>query len=257
MTTSQTDDLNLHVVASGAGEGLLFIHGAGGNAAIWTQQITAFAPTRRVVAFDLPGFGRSPAVEPDDLPRALTHAPAQALDAAGVERADVVCQSLGGWSGLRFALAFPHRVRRLVLACTMAGVAHDPALAAFAAAREKMDERGPASLGLRDSFRSARPDMAYLYDQVSAFNTQLPPTFGAAVFSPQMLTPKAQLAALTCPVLLIVGADDPIWPPDSVAGIAAAIPHAAMAVVSDAGHSPYFEQAEEFNALLRTFFAGP
>jgi pimeloyl-ACP methyl ester carboxylesterase len=178
-----------------------------------------------------------------------------ALDAAGLDRSDVVCQSLGGWSGLRFALAHPHRVRRLVLASTMAGVAHAPALAAFAAARELMDERGPASLGLQDVFRATRPDMAYLYDQVSAFNPPMPPEFGAAVFSPDVLVPMDRLAEVRCPVLLIAGARDPIWPPAALAGIADAIPAAEMVVLPDAGHSPYFEQPEAFNAVIKAFLA--
>lgn len=255
MEAQRPNGLDLNVIACGDGEGLLFIHGAGGNAAIWTQQVAAFAGSRRVVAFDLPGFGRSPAIAPERLGEALTSAPAVALDAAGLDRADIVCQSLGGWSGLRFALAHPHRVRRLVLACTMAGVAHGPALAAFASARERMDARGPVSLGLRDSFRQARPDMAYLYDQVSAFNPPLPASFGAAIFAPDLLVPIERLSAVTCPVLLVAGAQDPIWPPDALNGIAAALPNCEMAVLPDSGHSPYFEQPEIFNATIAEFFS--
>jgi len=245
----------LNVIASGEGEGLIFIHGAGGNAAIWMHQFAAFSSSRRVLAFDLPGFGRSPAAPLETLAQSLASAPVAVLDGAGLDRADVISQSLGGWSGLRFALAYPERVRRLVLSCTMAGVAHGPALAAFAAARERMDERGPASLGLRDAFRAARPDMAYLYDQVSAFNPMMPAAFGAAVFSSDVLVPIDKLAEIRCPVLLIAGEHDPIWPPDALAGIAAAIPGARMTILPGAGHSPYFEQPDAFNAVVASFLA--
>ena len=60
MKAQRPDGGDLNVIATGDGEGLLVIHGAGGNAAVWMQQVAAFAPSRRVVALDLPGFGRSP-----------------------------------------------------------------------------------------------------------------------------------------------------------------------------------------------------
>lgn len=246
----------IHYLDQGRGDVLLFIHGAGGNAGVWWQQTAAFAPNYRTLALDLPGFGRSAIPTPEDLIGAFTKAPGGVLDTVGAAKASIVCQSLGGWSGLRFALAYPERVERLVLACTMAGIAHPPALAAFAVARDKMDERGPASLGLRESFRREHPAMAYLYDQVSAFNPALGPEHAQAVFAPQTLAPVAALAGLACPVLVIAGEHDPIWPPDALAGIVAAMPDARMEVIAGAGHSPYFEQPAAFNALIADFVGG-
>lgn len=253
MITNRADGGSLHVLAAGTGDALLFIHGAGGNAASWSRQFAAFAPSHKVVAFDLPGFGRSGPVNARDLSGLFATAPAAALDAAGVARASVICQSLGGWSGLRFALAFPERVQRLVLVCTMAGVAHPPALAAFAAARDKMDARGPASLALHPGFRAAEPAAAYLYDQIAAFNPPLDPALGATAFAPEGLVQLATLARLACPVLVIAGEHDPIWPPEALTGIASAIPGARFEIMPGVGHSPYFEQSDAFNGLLRSF----
>jgi 3-oxoadipate enol-lactonase len=253
MTASAITASGVHYLDQGSGSPLLFVHGAGGNAGVWWQQIAAFAAHGRTLALDLPGFGRSAIPAPEALAAAFTEAPGSVLDAAGVERASIVCQSLGGWSGLRFAFAHPERTERLVLACTMAGVAHPAALASFAAAREKMDERGPASLGLRESFRSEHPAMAYLYDQASAFNPGLGAEHGQAVFAPQTLVPVEALAGLACPVLVIAGEHDPIWPPAALEGIVAAMPDARMEVIAGAGHSPYFEQPDAFNALVAGF----
>jgi len=58
------------------------------------------------------------------------------------------------------------------------------------------------------------------------------------------------------PTLLLAGEHDPIWPPAAVRGIADAIPDARMEVIPGAGHSPYFEQPDAFNAHLAAFLGG-
>lgn len=243
----------LHCVFAGEGSGLLFIHGAGGNAAVWGPQFEAFAETHRVVAYDLPGFGLSSAPDLARLEQDLIEAACAALDAAGLQRASVVAQSLGGWTGLRLALTQPERVERLVLCCTMAGIAHPPALAAFLAARARMGQEGPASLALSEAFRQERPLAAYLYSQVSAFNPPLDPALAAAVFAPDFLLPIERLAEVKCPVLLLTAEHDAIWPPASLEGLVAAFPNARLEMIPGSGHSPAYEQPEVANAIIRRF----
>lgn len=233
---------------------LLLIHGAGGNSAAWWQQFEAFAPTRHVIAYDLPGFGQSaPFAAGEDLGDAKVRAAVAVLDAAGAARADVVCQSLGGWTGLRLALARPDLVARLALCCTLAGIAHPPGLAAFQQAAAKMDARGPASLGLTPGFEVAEPAKARVYRQIGAANPPPDPALGSRLFAPDLLVAPPALADLRMPLLLLMGEDDPIWPPASLTGMLAAAPHAREQTLSAAGHSPYFEQPALFNAAISAF----
>lgn len=235
---------------------LLLIHGAGGNSSAWFQQFADFAADRHVVAYDLAGFGRSAPV-PDGADRtlAMVGAAVDVLAANGVGRADVVCQSLGGWTGVRLALARPDLVSQLVLCCTLAGIAHPPGLQAFQAATARMDGRGPASLGLTPAFEAREPAKALLYRQIGAANPPLDPALGAALFAPTMLVPPPALSAIKIPVHLIMGEMDPIWPPASLTGMLADAPQAAEHVIPAAGHSPYFEQPDMFNRLLAACLA--
>jgi 3-oxoadipate enol-lactonase len=235
---------------------LLLIHGAGGNSSAWWQQFAAFAPDRHVIAYDLAGFGRSaPVPATADLAAAMVEAAVAVLAAAGARRADVVCQSLGGWTGVRLALARPDLASRLVLCCTLAGIAHPPGIAAFRAAAARMDARGPAALGLTPAFEAREPAKALLYRQIGASNPPLDPALGSALFAPDMLIPPAALSGIRVPVRLIMGEADPIWPPDSLSGMLAHVPDAAEHVITAAGHSPYFEQPAPFNALLAACLA--
>jgi pimeloyl-ACP methyl ester carboxylesterase len=58
------------------------------------------------------------------------------------------------------------------------------------------------------------------------------------------------LAAITAPTLVIVGEHDAITPPALSTAMAAAIPHATLAIIGGAGHMTAIEQPEEFAALV-------
>lgn len=232
---------------------LLFVHGAGANRAAWWQQFDAFAPGNHVIAYDLPGFGESAAAEPDRLADQMLSAACDVLAAADATKARVVCQSLGGWTGVRLALARPDLVEGLVLCCTLAGIAHPPGLNSFAAARQNMGVRGPAALALTDEFIADHPLMASVYRQLGAFNPVADPALAAKLFAPEFLVPPEALAAIAAPVLMISGEHDPIWPPAALAGLVPCFGNARQVVMSGTGHSPYFEQPDAFNALIAQF----
>lgn len=232
---------------------VLFIHGAGANRAVWWQQFASFAPAHHVIAYDLAGFGESDAVDAERLIEQALEAAVDVLAAAGATRAKVVCQSLGGWTGVRLALARPDLVERLVLCCTLGGIAHPPGLASFAEARKLMGARGPAALGLTEDFARANPLMAALYRQLGAFNPPADPALAARLFTPEVLVPPEALGAITAPVLMIAGEHDPIWPPAALVGIPPCFSDARMVILPGAGHSPYFEQPDEFNRLIADF----
>jgi pimeloyl-ACP methyl ester carboxylesterase len=63
------------------------------------------------------------------------------------------------------------------------------------------------------------------------------------------------LAAIACPTLVVVGADDALTPPDRAAEIAAAVPRSRHVVVPDCGHLSTLEQPATVTALLVEFLA--
>lgn len=48
----------------GSGPLIVFLHNGGTSSVIWREQVATFAPTHRVIAVDLPGFGDSPLPHP-------------------------------------------------------------------------------------------------------------------------------------------------------------------------------------------------
>ena len=57
------------------------------------------------------------------------------------------------------------------------------------------------------------------------------------------------------PTLLIAGGEDIVFPSFLAAGIAARLPLRRRTLMPTSGHSPYFEQAATFNALVEAFLS--
>ena len=91
-----------------------------------------------------------------------------------------------------------------------------------------------------------------LYAAISAFNT----AFSFANLADLVGDGGPSLAdagRIACPVLFVAGREDPLFPPSLLASYVPHFPDARIMVVDDAGHSPYYEQPEVFNALLDEF----
>ena len=112
----------LYFECVGDGDPLVLCHGAGGNHAIWWQQVPVFADRHAVITWDHRGFGRSSDRARESGPTVAVQDLGAILDHLGIERMDLVGQSMGGWTALGFALARPERVRSLVLADTLGGI---------------------------------------------------------------------------------------------------------------------------------------
>jgi pimeloyl-ACP methyl ester carboxylesterase len=101
---------------SGAGELVVLLHGLGGSRLSWEPQLTALGRSRRVVAWDLPGYGAAAPLPDDPLTfRALADAAAEFITALGAARAHVVGISMGGMIGQYLSAWHPRRVRSLTL----------------------------------------------------------------------------------------------------------------------------------------------
>jgi 3-oxoadipate enol-lactonase len=240
----------------GGGPDLVLCHGAGGNHAIWFQQVAWFAARgRRVVSWDQRGFGRSTDQAKEGGPEAATADLRALLDHLEVGRADLAGQSMGGWAALGFALESPERVHRLVLADTLGGIGTPQAASAAvdrASAAQLLTAPGlgrhPA---LDDSLSERDPALAHLYQMLGSFGEPELARIAPRLFAVRR-APEA-LRALAVPTLFVVGSRDRLFPPAQVREAAALLPDARVVEIEGAGHSPYFERAAEWNAHVAEF----
>lgn len=249
LTTSGDDDDRPVVVLS---------HGAGGTHAVWYQQVHALGQHFRVLTWDSRGFGNS--TNRNDAPSATAAAAdmAAVLDGLGIAQAHLVGQSMGGWHISAFAQSHSDRVLSLVYADTIGGLWTPALRAAFAEFMKAggLSGSGPDQLGqhpaLWDGTAERDPAHAFLYQALGSFHSPPMDKLGAII---GWAIDHDEVAALGVPVLFIAGEHDSLFPAPLLAESCALLTSGRYVEISEAGHSPYFEQPAAWNEAVLTFLS--
>lgn len=275
--------LRIHWAECGSGDpAFLLLHGLGSSITKWLDVMPLLARAGRVVALDMPGFGRS------DAPRGASYSPAWLaggvrafMDDVGLGRPVVVGSSLGGTVALYLAAAWPERARGLVLAAPALprppGARTDPRVAlkfgamltpgigeaifsAYVRGRSA-ERRADESLALN----CARPDRVApstrerLVEDEARLRAR--PELRRARTAAQrrllllMTSRRGDLGRLVrgvrVPTLFLWGSEDRFVPVRTGRHWAPQCPGAELVVLEAAGHNPQIELPEVFaNAVL-------
>lgn len=104
--------MSLFVREAGSGSPVVLVHGWPQHSGIWDGVTDRVAPHHRVLAPDLPGFGRSPAPAEGFGTGAFARELLDLLDERAIDRATFVGHDWGGNTVLRIAELAPQRVER-------------------------------------------------------------------------------------------------------------------------------------------------
>jgi 3-oxoadipate enol-lactonase len=239
--------------ASGAGEALVFIHGFSLDRHMWQPQVEAFGGHHRVIRYDLRGHGDSAAAsEPytghEDL--------LGLLDALRVDRATLVGLSAGSELAINFALTYPDRVARLVLA--------SPGLGGYRGSPLPWMQPVLDAAMAGDAERAARQWTKTPLMQLVSGVERAPLVAGIVMRNARLWTSKrtelplsppavGRLAAITCPVLVVLGENDQPHIREIARAIADGIPAAALTVIPRAGHLVNLDSPDAFNGVVGAF----
>lgn len=246
----------------GTGPAIVFLHGAGSNAATWWQQLPAFTQRFTCLTLDIRCFGRSVAPLAEfDLALFVDDVVAT-LDREDIEQAALVGQSLGGMVGLRVALQHPGRISAFV-ACDSSLAVDHPLL--VQSVRRRFETAPATSIEQRSLgrwFLQREPALAELYAQINHFNPSahsIPSEDWRLAMlrlnEPQHLLACEALQCLVCPALFLVGEEDPIVPAQAMKDLSDYVRTAEIRVIEHAAHSAYFEQPAAFNECVLDFLS--
>jgi pimeloyl-ACP methyl ester carboxylesterase len=233
---------------------LLILNGIGMNLELIEPLARALAP-RRVVAFDMPGVGKSP--DPLVPYNAVTMAMTASvlLDRLGLDRVDVMGISWGGGIAQQLALQHRSRVARLVLAASSAGMIMVPGSAATL-----------ARFADPSNFRAGRAFHRTLAMLTNGGGGGAPVSLNAAT-PPSPTGWLYQLVALLgwssvpflpwldVPTLIVAGAEDHVVPPLNARLLHALIPNSRLRLIDGGGHLFVLSHAAELVGELETFLA--
>lgn len=249
---------------AGSGRAVILIHAFPLSADQWLPQLHRVLPGWRLIAPDVRGFrGIGQAYQDVGLDTATmaTHA----ADVLGLmnhldlDRAVVGGLSMGGYITLAVAKVAGRRLDGLVLADTKATADTEAGRAARDAMIALVTEKGPEAVAdammpklIGETTNREQPELGDALKTLILRNTTQ--AIASAVRAMKLREDATTwLAAITCPTLVICGAEDVLTPPADSEVLAAGIPGAELVVIPGAGHLSNLESPMKFTESLHRF----
>ena len=236
----EADGFRIRYQEAGQGEPLVSLHGAGGMRL--SRSHTLLAEQYRVIVFEVPGFGQSPANERSQSMPELAHTMGQAVTNLGLERFNLMGNSFGGTLALWMAVQQPERLQALVLVAPAAmrpeGSLPPPALSPeerLARLYAHPERQAPAP----------PPDPTIIAKQEALVRRVIGLARDEAL--------ESRLPGLHVPVLVLFGTLDRMIPPEMGRLYCEKLLNCHLILVYDAGHAVDADRPEAFVSVVSDF----
>jgi 3-oxoadipate enol-lactonase len=234
---------------------LVFLHGAADSKEVWQRQVEHFGRGHRVLAVDLPGHGarlQDTAYESvEDSAREVI----RQIKDEGLSRPVLVGHSMGGGVALSLALQEPGLPAALALVASGARLRMRAGLIDGARQTAQLSAAGQITERVIPLEQVVSPHAS---SEVRSWVRQ---HFGRstaqATYADFVATNgfdfMQRLHEIMQPTLVLAGEDD-IWtPPKFQHYLAEGLAHGRLVMLPQAGHYPFIEHADAFNAELERF----
>ena len=249
---------------------IVLIHGTSASLHTWDGWADALKSKRRVIRFDLPGFGLTgPSPDGAYTMESYVRFVTAVLDKLGVQRCVLAGNSLGGNVAWKTALALPQRVEKLILV-DAAGYPLQPTSVpiGFRVARipvlNQLLRFTLARSVVESSVRNVYGDPAKVTPALVDRYYELTLREGNRAALVQRLKESlgteesaARIKTLKVPTLILWGGRDRLIPPDNAARFHRDIAGSELEIFDVLGHVPHEEDAERTVASVMRFLASP
>jgi len=244
---------------------LVCLHGAGPGASAWSNfrgNVEAFASRYRTILVDLPQYGRSDKpVITEGRQSFSARVMRELLDELGIERANLLGNSMGGQIALKLAIEWPYHVHRVVAvgsSPTKTVLAPWP-VEAVRQIRNYYTGTGPSLEKMRALIESMVVNTSLVTEELvkERFEASLDPD-ALRVFSsspPVQEDFGSDLERVQAKVLLIWGQEDRAGALEVGLYMLKHIPDCELHVFNRTGHWVQLERQDEFNRLVLDFLA--
>jgi pimeloyl-ACP methyl ester carboxylesterase len=235
----EADGFRIRFMEAGEGAALVHLHGAGGLRL--TPAHDLLSRQFRVIAFEMPGFGRSPENARTQTMAELGMTMARATDRLGLATINLMGTSFGGKAALWLAVQQPQRVAAIVLE-------------APAAIRPEGGE--PPSGSPEEMARRlyAHPERVTPLPFVDPEIQHKQRRLVARLFGPARDADlETRLQSLAIPTLVLFGTEDRVIPPEFGRLYKELLPNAHLVFVYDAGHAIAAERPAAFTEVVGDF----
>lgn len=239
----------------GAGPPLMLVHGVMITGEMFEPVVDHFAARHRVIVPDLRGHGRSRGLPPPYTVPELARDVERLLDHLKLPSAAMLGYSQGGAVAQQFALDYPQRCDRLVLACTYAFN--------MASLRERIEGQlvpllirclgMPRFARLVISQGLTRVDEARRRQVTGLIADQDPTLMVAAWRAAMAFDSRPRLHEVACPTLVVAGAKDTAVPMHHARMLHEGIAGSRLVAIDDADHALIWARPDEFVRVVDAF----
>lgn len=234
---------------------LVFLHGAADSGAVWQRQVDRFGPAHRVLAVDLPGHGTRLQETALESAEENAHEVIRLLAAEGFTRPVIVGHSMAGAIALAIAVQRPKLPLGLALVGSGARLRMRSGLIEEA---RQMAQAAPPGAAIERVIPLEQVVSPHSPPEVRGWVRQHFGRATAQATHADFLATNGfdfmqRLAEIALPTLVLGGEDD-IWtPPKFQHYLVEHLPNARLVMLPRAGHYPFIERADAFNAELESF----
>jgi pimeloyl-ACP methyl ester carboxylesterase len=253
---------DINYIDEGEGIPVLLIHGLAGDVSAWAPQIAWLRNHYRVVAFDNRGAGLSTQVDEPITTADLAKDTIGLMEKLKLTNAHVIGRSMGGAVAQIMAITRPELVRTLVLCASFAKL--DPiGERVLTNMRQVLEWRGNwadhahhsvQNFVSHEFFNRERERVARIESLIGG-ETRLQACYIQQNFACLAHDTLSQLSRITCPTLIMGGANDPICSPTCTQWMADGIRNSKLVTFDGCSHFFLMEQAEKFMTVLANWLS--
>jgi 3-oxoadipate enol-lactonase len=237
---------------------LVFLHGIGGAARAWRDQLEHFGDRYRAIAWDMPGYGGSAPLKIVSI-ATLADALQDFLQEIGADKPLLIGHSIGGMIVQEWLTTHPREAAAVVLAQTSPafGKAEGDWQKQFIDARFGPLERGETMKSLAPilvkELVGDEPGAAGMKIARECMANVPEASYRAMMLALLGFDQREALATIAIPTLVLSGSKDKNAPAPMMAKMATYIPSSTYVELEGAGHLVNLEQPKAFNSALEQF----
>lgn len=250
---------SVSITIHGSGTPILMVHGFALDQRMWRYQIEEFSKNHLVLAVDVPGCGKSPALEKPSMADLAAEIFEAAQPHMKNQPAIYMGLSMGGYIGWEMMSRFPTAFRAAVMCDTRAAADMPTTAEGRRQMAKKVLEDGVESVLapmiprlLCDETLAEQPETVSLMQAMMLAST--PQTIHDHQLAMSQRTDfTSSLSSFALPVLLICGTDDILTPPKEMKRLADGLPSSSYVEIEKAGHMAPLEQPARVNEHIHRF----
>jgi len=240
---------------------IIFIHGFPFNKSMWDEQLKALNGNYRVIAYDVRGHGDSDSGTGDFSIYLFADDLLSLMDALKIDKAMLCGLSMGGYIALNAVEKYPDRFDALILSDTTCIAdtpeAKEKRLKTIESIKkngvEKFAEESIKNLFAPESLSTKKEEIAAVRDMI--VNTSKKSLYKTLRAFYERKETCSKLSDINIPVLIMVGNEDKITPPEAAQMMHEKIEDSVLYIIEHAGHLSNIENPLEFNKQLEEFFS--